>query len=104
MISPSRYESITSDAFFASAIASTAIEILSLPQSPPANTPGILVINVSGSYAIAFFLVLSQSNMLASTAWPIACIIVSTAIVSVLPSTGTGLLLPDSSGSPSSIT
>jgi len=30
-------------------MASTAMEILSFPQSPPANTPGILVINVSGS-------------------------------------------------------
>ena len=57
-----------SDTFFASAIASTAIEILSLPQSPPANTPGMLVMKVSGSYAIAPFLVLSQSKIEASTA------------------------------------
>ncbi len=103
--SPLRYASITYEDFLASAIASIAIEILSLPQSPPANTPGMLVINVSGSYAIAFFLVLSRpSNIPASTACPIARIIVSISRYSNLPSTGTGLLLPDASGSPSSIT
>ena len=92
-----------SETFLASAMASTAMEILSFPQSPPANTPGMEVMNVSLSYAIAPFLVLSQSNTDASTAWPIARITVSRGIVSVLPSIGTGLLLPDSSGSPSSM-
>ena len=91
--------------FFASAMDSTAMEILSLPQSPPQNTPGRLVRKVFLSYTTPPLRVSSRPGRPAvSTFWPIARMTVSTARVSVLPSTGLGARRPEASGSPSCIT
>ena len=83
---------------------STAMEILSLPQSPPQNTPGRLVRKVALSYRMPPFRVSRRpSRSVVSTFWPMARITVSTGRISVLPGTGLGERRPLSSGSPSSI-
>ena len=77
-------------------------------QSPAVNTPSTEVTIVFSSYVKVFHLVhsgtsFSSSMQERSGSCPMAAMIKSNSRSSSLPSTGCGLRLPDSSGSPSSI-
>ena len=102
-----RYLSITHAAFFPSAIAPITVSA-PLLKSPPPNTPARPVANVFSSASTDFHLVKhtfpsGESTQSMSDFWPIANITALASIVNSEPLTGSGLLLPEASGSPRSI-
>ena len=96
---------MTSALLCASPMADTAMSAPLFVASPMAKTPSIFVLKVASSALIVPLEVSSSpSKPERSDFCPIAIITLSSSIFSNSPSTGTGFLLPLSSGSPSSMT
>lgn len=78
--------------------------LVAAAASPPANTPGMLVSKVLGFISMVPRLDKAKPGMsVILTLWPMAAITVSASKVEKASGIGSGLHLPDASGSPKHI-